>query len=93
VQVQKYDLAVPLLVKVAEANPVNFNVRFRLGVALDNLGRFDEAIDSFKIALGLRPNEGKVHRAIAYSYEQMGSHEEALPHFKKANELDERSAV
>ncbi|MBF0374568.1 MAG: tetratricopeptide repeat protein [Alphaproteobacteria bacterium] len=88
VQARQHELAVPVLIKVAEANPLNFNVRFRLGVALDNLGRFAQAIDSFKIALGLRPDEGKVHRAIAYCYEQMGQHDEALPYFKKANELD-----
>ena len=68
VQAQKYDLAVDPLTKAAEANPKNFNVRFRLGVALDNLGHFAKAIESFQAALELRPNEGKVARAIAYCY-------------------------
>jgi Flp pilus assembly protein TadD len=92
VQAKKFELAVPLLEKVAQANPTNFNVRFRLGVALDNLGRFQAAIDWFKAALDLRPDDAKTLRAIAYCYEQMDMHDEALPYLKKVNELDSATA-
>lgn len=88
VQAKKYELAVPLLEKVAKSNPTNFNVRFRLGVALDNLGRFEAAIEGFKAALELRPEDVKTLRAIAYCYEQMDMHDEALPYLKKVNEID-----
>ena len=80
--VSTYRDAAPLKEK-----PENFNLLYRLGVSLDNIGEHEKAIEAFGKALELRPDEAKVHRSMGFSFEQSGDSESALIHFKRANEL------
>jgi tetratricopeptide (TPR) repeat protein len=86
-QMQDFKSALPLLKKASAASPEKFSLKYRLGVALDNLGKHDDAINTFLEALEIRPDDIKVLRSTGFAYEQKGDGEAALLYFKRANEL------
>ena len=89
VEGQEYEKALPFLEKVLTDSPDNFRMRYRLGVALDNLEKYQDAVKQFLLVLEANPDDPKLHRSIGYSYEKLEDRDKAMEHFKRANELDE----
>lgn len=56
------------LATVAAADPQNWRARSALGVALDQLGRFDEARQAYQEALAIQPNDPGVLTNLGMSH-------------------------
>ncbi|MGB3294554.1 MAG: tetratricopeptide repeat protein [Phormidesmis sp.] len=63
--------AVPVLERAAELAPENVNIRASLGLAYTLTGNADAAIDSYDVALDLKPNDPEIHYNLAGVYEQI----------------------
>lgn len=63
--IQTYSQAVAL-------NPVNPNLRIALGGIYYALGRYDEAIDAFKLAVLAKPDHANAHYNLAVAYREKG---------------------
>jgi tetratricopeptide (TPR) repeat protein len=93
----RHELALEQFRRVVQANPGWLTARYNLGATLAQLGRTSEAIQQFRIALGLASNLGfgetpalvaSVHHNLANALCQQGQHPEAVWHYRKAIELD-----
>ncbi len=72
------------LALAAEADPRNWRVRSALGVALDQLGRTDEARRAYQEALAIQPGDPGVLTNIGVSHLISGQPEEAEPILRQA---------
>ena len=59
-----------------------------LGAALSRLGRTEEAIRNFQLALEIDPNDAAAHNDLGWTLASQGHVAEAVPHFKQALALD-----
>jgi hypothetical protein len=66
------------------ANPVLF---FNLGVVLEDLGKIDDAIDSYQAALSEDPNMADGHFNLARLYEAQGKEQHAIRHLGQYRRL------
>ena len=71
---------IPEALAVAEAH-------FKLGVALNQLGRLDEAIDCYRRALELMPDFAEAHNNLANALQRQGALAEAVACYRRALEL------
>jgi tetratricopeptide (TPR) repeat protein len=63
---------------------------YRLGVALDKLKKYEEAVVAFEKAIGVSPREVNYYQSLGFTYDTMGQHEKAIGCFKRAVELERR---
>jgi protein O-mannosyl-transferase len=61
----------------------SYTADYKLGVALCQKGRFDEAIDRFQTALRLRPDDLNVHYALGMAWGGKGRLDEAIASFQE----------
>lgn len=64
----------------------NETAHFNFGNALEKVGRSDEAIDHYKEALRINPNDADVHNNFGNILLREGKFDEAITHFQKALE-------
>jgi len=60
---------------------------FNLGNAYQKLGRFDEAIEEYRLALILKPDSPGIHYNLGVIYRETGQLDEAIQEFKIALKL------
>jgi Flp pilus assembly protein TadD len=63
-----------------------------MGVALDNLGRSEEAIASYNRALEIDPKKASAHCNIGVALGNLGRCEEAIASYNRALEIDPKKA-
>ena len=57
---------------------------FYLGVAYDDSGKHEEAIESYKQALRIKPDLAEVHNNLGLAYVKSGNYQEAIESLKQA---------
>ena len=68
--------------------PVGARQHLNYGVALEKTGRFDEAVEQYRIALSFDPTYAKVHYNLAKILMGQSKIDEAVDHFAQAARLD-----
>ena len=64
----QFALAEPCLARAAKLEPKDFNARYILGAALQQLGRSDDALREWRAALKIRPDQVKLMQIMAVEY-------------------------
>jgi tetratricopeptide (TPR) repeat protein len=64
-----------------------------LGFTLSELGRDDEAIESYKAALKIEPEYDEAHYNLGCRYRLRGDYETAIAHFRRAIAADPKYAI
>jgi tetratricopeptide (TPR) repeat protein len=90
----KTEEAVALLNEAIDLCPSEVDLYFEKGSALHKLKRYEEAVDSFKKVIELRPSDLRAHCAFAPAYHckgvapfELGRFDEAVEAFNKGTEL------
>jgi tetratricopeptide (TPR) repeat protein len=78
----KWDEAVTAFTKVGHLYPGSFAARRDLGVALEQLGRIEDAANAFDAALALRPDIEDVRVRLAFMLLQANQRDRAVPHLQ-----------
>jgi len=94
-EMQKGDLQKALAI-YSEANikePHNPETLFKMGYTLAQQERDDEALEYYKEALELAPDDKYIHQAMASLYRKMGEFASARNHLNRSLELDPNSAI
>jgi tetratricopeptide (TPR) repeat protein len=96
----KYDLALGYIEKSLKKFNRSLYALNLQGLILDNLGRFSEAIESYKKALDIAPDETNIRFNLAYSYYHMNEFskskeilEKLLKEVKDSKALDQINAL
>ena len=66
---------------------------FKMGYVLSQQDRDDEAIDYYKEALELDPNNTYIHQAMASAYRKMGEFASARNHLNASLDLDDKNPI
>ena len=69
-------------------NPNAWAAHNNLGLALEQKGKYDEAIIHFKEALKLKPDFAKAHYNLGNVYSDINQYEQAVIHYKEAIKYD-----
>ena len=72
-------------------NPQARNAHRHLGNALYKQGRYEEALDAYRVAAEQRPNYAKVHSNLGMALNKLGRFEEAETHLRRAIALDPKT--
>ncbi len=88
---RRYDVALAELQKMAEADPKDVLVLRYLGMTLDRLGRYRDAIQTFQQALALEPRGAALHFHLATTYYKAGAPDLAAQSFRRVIELEPSS--
>ncbi len=94
VQLREADKALPYLTAAAEADSEDPDVRSDMGRAYELIGKTEEAVAQYRLALELNPGMNRVHYVLARLYRQLGRDDQARAEFErfKQNEEEERQA-
>jgi tetratricopeptide (TPR) repeat protein len=79
--------AVEMLSQAAALDPANAEFHYNLGVALQTLGRTDEAAASYRQALQLQPHRAEAHNNLGHTLLVRGRLDDALACFEQALRL------
>ncbi|UCM99864.1 tetratricopeptide repeat protein [Sulfurimonas sp. SWIR-19] len=94
-EMQKGDLQKALAI-YSEANikePKNPETLFKMGYTLAQQNRDDEAMEYYKEALELDPNNTYIHQAMASLYRKAGEYASARNHLNKSLEIDATNPI
>lgn len=69
-------------------NPNNPNLWANRGVFLDNMGRYEEAIESFDKAIKISPDDSFAWTSRGITLEKLGRYEEAVESYDKSLKID-----
>jgi len=73
------------LFKIYPDDPLLFNIS---GACYAGLGRLDDAIRSYKIAISIKPDYAKAHFNLAGSFQDLGQLDSAVKSYEKTLEID-----
>jgi tetratricopeptide (TPR) repeat protein len=74
-------------------SPDSFVSHNNLGLAYNNLGRTDKAIEEYKQAISLKPGFADAHNNLGTAYNNLGRTDEAIEEYKEAIRLNPYHAV
>jgi tetratricopeptide (TPR) repeat protein len=72
--------------------PASADHHYDLGIALQALGRLDEAVDEYRRALELDPSRSETHNNLGTALQAQGRVDQALTRYRRALELDAANA-
>jgi protein O-mannosyl-transferase len=75
-----------------ECTAPNAVARTNLGLALNDRGRFDEAVRQYDEALRIEPDLALAHNNLGSALNSLGRFDDAIPHFAKTLALEPRNA-
>ena len=84
----KWEAALKELRAAIRTNPYNHLWHFDMGVMLDQLGRFDEAVTAFRKAVDLQADDIESLNALGIDLTRTGAPQAALECFERCEKLD-----
>jgi cytochrome c-type biogenesis protein CcmH/NrfG len=88
----KVDQRVDWCRKWTESDPNNDSAWYCLGVAYNDLKRYDDAIEAFRQAIRIRPKNADAWYALGNAYNISGNHTDALEAVRELRPLDPQKA-
>jgi tetratricopeptide (TPR) repeat protein len=77
-----------LFSKALSLNPNDVETYINISIAEDNLGMFEEAVDSLQKALEMEPNNEETLFNLGILYEKKERFDEAIDYFKQVTAAD-----
>ena len=87
-QVSFWDNSFTLFSHAIEVTQNNYIVHNNLGVAYDKLGRYQEAIESYKQAIRIEPDYADAHNNLGITYGKLGRWQDAIESYKQAIRIE-----
>ena len=85
---EDYQYAVPMWRKVAQQRPQNPRAPYIAAHHLYKEGKYQEAMNSYKQALRIKPDWAEAHNNLGLTLNKLGQQAEALSHFREALRLN-----
>ena len=84
---EKFDLAIELYERAAQASPAEAMIHYNLGAAYSNKGEYESAAAAYAQAVELDANIGDAHYGLAFVYYQLKKYDLSWKHIKIAEKL------
>jgi tetratricopeptide (TPR) repeat protein len=84
--------ALPYFLETIRRDPHRGDALYRIGYCMAMLGHYEEAIESYKQALQINPQDANVHTDLCLAYDDSGRYEEAVQSCQRAIQLKPDSA-
>jgi len=84
---EDYERALPHFVEVVKQDPKHAEAYFQIGYCMAKLGKYPEAIESYRLALGIRADDVDVHNNICVAYNMIGRYPEAIASCRQALQI------
>lgn len=79
--------AVRILEQLVEFDPNSHGAHISLGLAFQNLERFDEAVAAYRKALEIKPDSADAHNNLGIAFASQNQPKEAAIHFRRVLDL------
>jgi tetratricopeptide (TPR) repeat protein len=79
--------------KVLDIQPANFKAIDAIGLALMDAGKFDDAIEFYRIGIKYNPNKSLLHANLGVALAKKGQIDEAITEFRTAEKLYPSSEI
>jgi len=81
---ENWSAALTCFQKATEKNPQEADVWFYLGYCYDNLGRYQDAIETYKQSIRIKPDSAEAHNNLGVAYHSLGRYQDAVEAYKQA---------
>jgi tetratricopeptide (TPR) repeat protein len=81
--VEDYEKALPHFMEVIKRNSTHAEAYFQIGYCLGKLGKYPQAIESYQLALRIKPDDADTRNNLCVAYGMIGSYEEAISACRK----------
>ena len=88
---KKFDRAIKIFRKILKSHPKERNVRKSIGTAYFELGKYEDALENFKIATEIEPPESEIWDYLGKIHLIKAEKEKALWCFNKVIEIDRKN--
>ncbi|HPA73105.1 MAG TPA: tetratricopeptide repeat protein, partial [Spirochaetota bacterium] len=72
----------------ASNSPRSFQAHFNLADAYRETKRYDDAIEEYRVALGIKPSDSKTHFFLGMAYRDRGNFADAARSFDRSLQID-----
>ena len=76
--------AITFFQKATEKNPQDFNAWLQMGFCYHSLGRLQDAIESYKQVIRIKPDHTIAYNNLGYAYQMLGRYQDAVEAYKQA---------
>ena len=93
VQIKRFDLAKPLLLKAQQIHTNNAEVHYNLGLLYKELGEFQKASNSYEKAIQIQPNNINAYNNLGNIQRELGEYQKAIGSYEKAIQIQPNNAI
>jgi tetratricopeptide (TPR) repeat protein len=90
---ENWSSALAYFQKAKEKNPQDADIWVLIGYCYDKLGRYQDAIESCKQAIRIKPDHAITHYNLGVVYSDLGRNKEAIESYKQAVKLNPNYAM
>jgi tetratricopeptide (TPR) repeat protein len=84
---EDYEKALSYFIESTKRNPQKALSFFWIGYCLGRLGQYQEAIEPYKQAIRIQPNDGEIYNNLCFAYGKVGRFDEAIESCRQAIQL------
>jgi tetratricopeptide (TPR) repeat protein len=81
---ENWSAALTYFQKAKEKNPQDSNAWFYVGYCYGKLGRYQDAIESYKQSIGIKPDDAEAHYNLGNAYGNLGHYQDAVKSYMQA---------
>ncbi len=85
--VEDYEKALPHFVEVVKQDPKHADAYFQIGYCMAKLGKYPEAIEAYRLALGIKAEDVDTHNNLCVAYNMIGRYPEAITSCRQALQI------
>ena len=85
--IEDCERALPYFLETVRRDPHKADAFYRIGYCMAELGQYGEAIESYKMAIQINPQDANIHNNLCTAYGKFGRYEEAVKSCRQAIQL------
>ncbi len=84
---EDYEKALPHFAEVVKQNPKHGDAYFQIGYCMARLGKYSDAIEAYRRALGIKSDDVDTHNNLCVAYNMIGRYPEAIASCRQALQI------
>ena len=85
--IEEYERALPHFLEVVKQDPKHSEAYFQIGYCMAKLGKYPQAIESYRMALAIKEDDVDIHNNLCVAYNMIGRYPEAVASCQRAIQI------